>query len=256
MVDRGVRDLREALLEVVEHRSGPRGDGRERHVVTHGEGRLLGVGRHGLEHHRHLFPGETERDLLPHEVLGAGRHLDGTADVRREQAVARPLGVRLEPRQPRLHVGVVLHRARRRRVAVAGSAVGVDADHVAGTESAAPHRAVTRDRHRTDLRRADDQAVLAHLPPQRTQPVAVERGADAPAVTEHETGRPVPRVGEARVVAEEAAHPAREVALALPRLGHEHGDGVANVAAAAYEQLDGGVELPGVGVLGIEHRTE
>ena len=58
------------------------------------------------------------------------------------------------------------------------------------------------------------------------------------------------------MVAEEAAHPACEVTLALPRFGNEHGDGVANVATAPQQQLDGGVELPGVGVLGIEHGTQ
>ena len=62
--------------------------------------------------------------------------------------------------------------------------------------------------HRADLRRAHDQPVVAHLPAQRAQPVAVERGADAPAVGEHEPGGAVPRVGEARVVAEEVAHAA------------------------------------------------
>ena len=58
------------------------------------------------------------------------------------------------------------------------------------------------------------------------------------------------------MVAVEAAHLGVEVALALPRLGHEHRHGVADVAAAPHEQLDGRVELARVGVLGIEHGTE
>ncbi len=255
MVDRRVGDLREPLLEVVEHGARTGGDGGERHVVPHRERRLLGVGGHRLEHHGHLLAGETERHLLAHEVLLRRRHLDRRSDVCREQPVTRPLGVRLQAGQPRLDRGVVLHGSDRLG-AVPRGAVGVDADHVAGPEPAAPHRAVTGHGNRAHLGRAHDESVVAHLPAQRSQPVAVERGADTAAVAEDEPGRPVPGVGQAGVVAEEAADTAREVTLALPRFGDEHGHGMADVASAAQEQLDGGVELAGVGVVGIEHRPE
>ena len=58
------------------------------------------------------------------------------------------------------------------------------------------------------------------------------------------------------MVAEVVADLGLEVARALPRLGHEHRDDVADVAAAAQQQLDGRVELAGVGVVRGEQRPE
>ena len=246
VVDRRVRDLREPLLQVVEDRAGSRRDRGEGDVVAHREGRLLGVGGHGLEHHRHLLAGEPERDLLTEEVVATGRRVDRQTERQFEQAVARPRRVVAAAGEPGLHGGVVLHTGD----------VGVDAEHVARAEPAPTDLAVALDRHRADLGRAHHEPVVAHLPAQRAQPVAVERGADAPAVGEHEPRRAVPGVGEAGVVAVEVAHARGQVALALPRLGHEHRDRVADVAPAPHEQLDRGVELPRVGVVGVEDGPE
>ena len=202
VVDRRVRDLREALLEVVEHRSGPGGDGRERHVVAHREGRLLGVGGHGLEHHRHLLPGDAERDLLPQEVLGVGRHRRRRARCRPgagRRAPTRAYGCR--PREPRFtSVSSCAWHGRRRRGRRRASRPGrVGRGAPCRGPRPAPHP--TSDAHTTR-----PSSHTCHR--SGTQPVAVERGADAPAVGEHEPGGPVPRVGEARVVAEEVAHAA------------------------------------------------
>ena len=51
-------------------------------------------------------------------------------------------------------------------------------------------------------------------------------------------------------------HRGVEVALALPCLGDGHRHRVADVAAAADEQLDDGVELARVGVVVVDHRVE
>ena len=81
--------------------------------------------------------------------------------------------------------------------------VGIDAEHLAGPEPAAPHLAVAGDRHRPDLGGADDEPVVADLVAQRPQPVAVERRTGPAAVGEDEPGGPVPRLGQAGVVPEE-----------------------------------------------------
>ena len=54
----------------------------------------------------------------------------------------------------------------------------------------------------------------------------------------------------------ERPHRRVDVLLALPRLGDGHGDGVADVATGPGEQLDGRVELAGVGVVLVEHGVE
>src|SRR3712207_4789873 len=68
--------------------------------------------------------------------------------------------------------------------------------------------------------------------------------------------RAVPRLHAGRVVPVEAAHVGVEVACPFPSLGDEHGHGVADVAAAADEELDHGVELARVGVGRMDDRVE
>ena len=106
------------------------------------------------------------------------------------------------------------------------------------------------------LRAGRDEAVLADGVADRAQPVAVEGGADTDAVGEDQPRRTVPRLDQRRVVAVEAAHLGVEVACPLPGFGDEHGDGVADVAAAAHQQLDGTVELAAVGVRRVKDRME
>ena len=102
----------------------------------------------------------------------------------------------------------------------------------------------------------DDETVLADGVAERTQAVAVEGGADADAVGEDQAGGAVPGLHERGVVAVEAADLGIEVHGVLPCLGHEHGQGVADVAPAPGQQLEGLVELPGVRRVVVEHGPE
>ncbi len=59
------------------------------------------------------------------------------------------------------------------------------------------------------------------------------------------------------MVPEVVTHLGGEVAAAVfPRFGHEHRDRVSQVASAAQQELQGGVELAGIRVEGFEHRAE
>ena len=161
------------------------------------------------------------------------------------QAVGRPPGVGGARRQPLLAGGVV-----------EDAPGGVDEEHLARAEAAAGDLAVAGHVDGARLRAAGDEAVLADRVAQGPQAVAVEGGAHADAVGEDQAGGAVPRLHQGGVVAVEAPDLGVEVALALPRLGDEHGDGVADVAPAPGEQLDGGVELARVGVVGVEDGAE
>ncbi len=245
MVDGGVGDLCEALLQVVVQRAGTPGPVRQGGVVAHGEGGLLGLAGHGLDHHAQLLHGVPVGDLSPLERRSSVGLLDRPAEVHAPQTVCGPDAVGRKCAQLLLAL-VVEHHAPFR----------VDEEHLAGAEATPPHAAVTADVDGAGLRAAGHQAVFAYGVAEGPQAVAIERRPHAPAVGEDEAGRTVPRLHQAGVVAVEAPHRRLQVPGALPRLGHEHGHGVADVPPALDEQLHGGVDLARIRVLGVQHRPE
>jgi hypothetical protein len=152
-----------------------------------------------------------------------------------------PGPVRSAPREPALD-----------RVVGLESALRVERDHLPGRELAAVDAAVAVERYRAGLRRAHDEPVLAHGVAQRAQAVAVERGADDPAVREDQPGRPVPRLDQAGVVAEEVPHLARELLVSLPGGRQQHRHAVPDVASAVDDEVERVVEHRRVGARLVE----
>ena len=248
VVDRRVRDLREALTEEVVDRA--RACRRETAAGRRRPSRTPAPWRRPPWAARPCaIPRRSSR-----ERPGAPRSPRGRASPRRAGAQGarthrRPPSARTAARgEAQLAVVVEQHAAAR-----------VDEQHLARTESTARHRPVAVHVDRARFRAADDETVLAYRVAQRPQAVAVEGGSDAGAVGEDQPGRPVPRLHERGVVAVEAAHLWIEVAGALPRLRYEHRNRVADVATAAHEKFDRRVELAGVRVehgWRVEHRVE
>ena len=69
-VDRGVRHLREALLEVREQAGRVLGEHRQGNVVPHRPGRLLGIARHRRQHNADVLLRVAERKLRPAKLVG------------------------------------------------------------------------------------------------------------------------------------------------------------------------------------------
>ena len=156
------------------------------------------------------------------------------------EAVAGPLGVRLLGTESVLQLGVA-----------AGTPCSGD------TKSMSPGPSRPRstlpwpaDVDGAHLRAAHDEAVVADRVAQGTQTVAVEHRADADAVGEdrHRPGRPTAPSGRSGTRRSPRTSGSRS-RVALPRLGHHHGDRVAaRVRPPRTQQLDGLVELARVGV--------
>ncbi len=242
-IDRRVGDLGESLPQVVRHRSWPSRHGSERRVVPHGEGGFVGVGGHGLEHHGELFLRVPVSRLPLHQV---GRRLGHRlARLERGETVGRPLGVRRGGGHVLLDGRIADH-----------TEVGGDHHHVPGPEAATVDHAVPGGVDGPHLRGAHDHAVLADGVPQRSQAVAVEDCANPRAVGEDHARRPVPGLHESGVVLVEATDVGVQVTGLLPRLGDEHGHGMAEVTPAPHEHLGRLVEHPRIAVVGIEHGTQ
>ena len=148
-------------------------------------------------------------------------------------------------REPRLDGLVVLD----------ATALRINAQHLAGPQLSASNPAVTADVHHARLRGAANQTVLADHVAQRSQAVAIQRGADPDAVREHQTGRSIPGFHQARVVAIEIADRGIDV-KALPGLGDQHRQGVADVAPAPDQQLERVIEHRRIRPLLIDDRPE
>ncbi len=106
-VDRGVRDLREVLLEVGREQLRARGEGCERRVDPHRADRLLPVGRHRRDHEAQVLAAVAEESLQPLQLGRLGRD--------RRRGRAGPRGRPSARRAARGRAGVPPARASARR---------------------------------------------------------------------------------------------------------------------------------------------
>ncbi len=236
-VDGRVGDLREALLEVAEERRRLLGEHREREVVAHRAGRLLGVARHRREQDAEVFLGEAERQLASSQLVGLRRRRRGAA---RLGQVLQADGAGFVPLAPRRRVGddalglaLVEHAA----------LLEVDREHRAGAKAPAVGDVLVGHLERAGLRRNGDPPVVGDDPAPGAQAVAVERRAQELAVGEGDRGRAVPRLDQARVVVEEALELGRDaVAVLVSARDHHHhrvGQGVAREAEELEHVVEG-----------------
>ena len=117
-------------------------------------------------------------------------------------------------------------------------AARVDRDHLPRAEPSAPSPRAGRQGDGARLRGAGHEPVVGHGVAQRPQPVAVERGSDDAAVSEHDCRRAVPGLHERGVVAIEVADGGIARGVGFPGFRQEHRRRVTHVAAAADEQLE------------------
>ena len=239
-IDRRVRDLREQLLEVVVERLvlvGEHGEGR---IVAHRADAFLA----GLGHRAHqeldVFLGVAE-GLLPVEQAFAGARPRGRGRqvLELDAHAVDPLPVRLGGGELVLELLVVDDPA----------LLEVDQEHLAGLQPPLLDDPALGDRQHAGFRGHDHQAVVGDDVARRAEAVAVEGGADLPAVGEDHRRRAVPRLHHRRVVLVEGAPARVHRRVLLPCLGDHHHHRMGERVAAHRQQLErvvegGGVALP------------
>ncbi len=219
------------------------GERRDRRVVAH---RVHGIPsglRDRPQHQAQLLP------RVPVERMPGGEVL--LADPGRSTLLACRDG-RGDPGRVRLATGELpLELAVEQQ-----ASLRIDGQLLAGAEPRPPHGALVGERDRPRLGGDGNEPVAAHRHAERTQAVAVERGAAHDAVRVDETGRPVPRLDEHGVISVHRALGVVDPRVVLPRRRHQHRDGLPHVHPGADHGLEGVVEDRRVRPATVERRRK
>ena len=246
-VQRRVRDLREELGEVVEDHARSRREDGDRRVGAHRADRLGSGAGHRLDDDAQLLLGVAEGLLPPRDGL---RGVHDVLAVRQrpevDQPGVQPLVVRLLGGELRLDLVVLDDPAGGR----------VDEEHQAGLQPALAHDRRRVDVEHTGLGAEHDEPVVGDPEPARSQPVAVEYGADLRAVGEADVRRAVPRLHEGGVELVEGPPRGVHRRVVLPGLGNHHQHRVRQRTTAEVEQLEHLVEGGGVAATGGADREQ
>ncbi len=134
--------------------------------------------------------------------------------------------------------------------------VEIDQQHLARLQPPLLDDVLFRNRQHAHLGRHDDAVVAGEQIARRAQPVAVERGADLPAVGEGDRRRAVPRLHQRGVVFVEGAPLLVHQRIARPGLGDHHHHGVRERVAALHQEFERVVEAGGVGLALVGDRPQ
>ena len=134
--------------------------------------------------------------------------------------------------------------------------VEIDQQHLARLQPPLLDDVLFRDRQHAHLRGHDDAVVAGDEIARRPQAVAVERGADLPAVGEGDRGRAVPRLHQRGVVFVEGAPLLVHQRIARPGFRNHHHHGVGERVAALHQELERVVEAGGVGLALVGDRPQ
>ncbi len=247
-IDRRVGHLREILLEIGEQQLRLARQRRDRRIVAHRADRLLAQRRHRGHQDSEVFLGVAERLLaIEQREVGKRRRMRHRGQILEHDLVAiEPLLVGMAPRQRRLELLVGNEAA----------LVEIDQQHLAGLQPPLGDDVLLRDRQHAHLGGHDDAVVAGDEIAGRTQPVAVERGADLPSIGERDGGGAVPGLHQGGVVLVEGAPFLVHQRIAGPGFRNEHHHGVGEPIAALHQELERVVEAGGIGLALVGDRPE
>ena len=239
-VDRRVGHLRKQLLEVVVQRLVFVGQHGQRAVVAHGaNGFFTGRGHGGQQELDVFLCGAKGLLQIEQRHVGCGCLHRGVCHVVEFDAqVFDPLLVGFGAGQTGLQLFVVDHAA----------LFQIDQEHLAGLQTPFAHDLALRNRQHAGLGAHDDHVVVGDDVARRAQAVAVERGADLAAVSEHDGGGAVPWLEHGSMVFIEGLAALVHGGVLFPRLGDHHHHGLADGVTRHRQQFQAVVECGGVGL--------
>ena len=247
-VDRRIGDLGEVLLEIGEKKLRLLRQRRDRRVVAHRADRFLAGRRHRRHQDLEVFLGVAEHLLAIEQ-----RQVRDRRGFRRFRQVfeldlraLQPFLVRMALRQLRFELFVGNEPAR----------LEIDQQHLARLQPPLGDDLLLRDRQHADFRGHDDAVVAGDDIARRAQAVAIERGADLPAVGEGDRRRAVPRLHQRGIVFVEGAALLIHRLIAGPGLRNHHHHGMGERIAAHGQKFERVVEAGGVGLALVGDRPQ
>ena len=247
-VDRRVGHLREVLLEIGEQGLRPVRQRRDRRVVAHGADGFLAGRRHRRHQDLQVFLGVAEHLLAVQQRQVRDRRRFGS----RRQVFEHDLRA-LEP----LLIGMAAGQFRFQLfVGNEPAFLEIDQQHLAGLQPPLGDDVLFRDGQHAHFGRHDDAIIAGDDIARRSQTVAVERGADLPAVGERDRGRAVPRLHQRGVVFVEGAALLVHQRVAGPRFRNHHHHRVRQRIAAEHQKFERVVEARGVGLALVGDRPQ
>ena len=132
----------------------------------------------------------------------------------------------------------------------------IDQQHLARLQPPLGDDLLLGDRQHADFRGHDDAVVAGDDIARRAQAVAIERGADLPAVGERDRRRAVPRLHQRRIVFVEGAALFVHRLIAGPGLRNQHHHRMGERIAAHGEEFERIVEARGVGLALVGDRPQ
>ncbi len=235
-IDRGIRNLRKLLPEIIERRADFFRQHRHRCVVTHRADRLhLGLGEHG-DNLAQLLARQVEHLLIAGENirlhrLGRRRRIDQLR-VQVANTFLQPFLVRRTRFQNVVDLIVVEQHA----------VDEIDGEHFARTQAALADHILVVVVVDADLRCDRDVPVFCQHIACGTQAVAIETAGRVATVGQHDAGRPVPRLELTIVELVESTHVGVDIVNGLPGRRHQYAHRLDNVHAAGAQHLEHVVE--------------
>ena len=246
-IDGRVGYLGETLLEVVVEHARLVGHHRQRGVVAHGAERIAQLPDQRLQHDFHGLDGIAEGVHARRQRGRVRRQRQGGRQFFKFDALLfEPGGIRTGGRPFGLDFRIGDHAA----------LLEVDQENTARLQTPLLHHALGGDLHHADFRRHDAAAVVGNVVTARSQPIAVEHGADIGAIGESDRGRTIPGLHQAGVVFVEGALGRIHAGMLLPGFGNHHQYRFLKLAPGHQQEFQHIVEGSGVGTVRLHNRKE
>ena len=248
-VNRRVGYLGEALFEIVVQQVGLVGEHRQRDVIAHAVGGLLGLPRHVLDHQLQVFGAEAVGRLQGQQVQIANAALglpaargQAAAVLRQPAAIGQPFG-----RLP-LHLPVAQQQA----------PLQIHGQHLAGPQAPLLQDQALVQLHHAGFRAHHHIAVAGDAVAGRAQAIAVERGPHRAPIAEHQQRRPIPGFLQAGIELVEGLDLRLVIQFRLIAEGlrHQGEQAVGDRPTAAHHQLQGGIQIGRIAEGGIHQRSQ
>ena len=243
-VNRWIGDLREILLEVMEQQLGFVGQHRQRRIGPHGTDRVIPITPHRLQEEIEVFLRIAKRLLITQQALGVLRtlHRHFRRHARQffqlELRVLQPFGIGVFAGQLLLDFGIIND----------APGIQINQQHAAWLQAPFVANAFFRNWQYAHFGCQDHLVIMGDDVARWAQAIAVQRGANLPAIGEGNGGWPIPGFHQRGVVFVESAPIRVHQRITGPGFRDQHHHRMRQGITARHQDFQGIVYAGGIGL--------